>query len=155
MSSTPAPPPQDEGRGRKAGQRHCELRAMTRIASGFDDQQLSPSSSRKRGPITTGLSCFSTVAAPACSTTSACGYGSSLSRGRQGGSCARRQHAAFSRRVASELFIRTALIVSRGRREGRVPARTHGPRAEKSTRQNHRFSRNNRHSLRNGFTAYT
>ena len=58
MSSTPAPPPQDEGRGRKAGQRHCELRAMTRIAPGFDDQQLSPSSSRKRGPITTGLSCF-------------------------------------------------------------------------------------------------
>jgi hypothetical protein len=36
-----------------------------------------------------------------------------------------------------------------------VPARTHGPRATKSTRQNHRYRRINRPSLRNGFTAYS
>jgi hypothetical protein len=42
---------------------------------------------------------------------------------------------------------------TRGRREGRVSADTHGPRATKSTRQNHRFSRNNRPSLRNGFNG--
>ena len=40
----------------------------------------------------------------------------------------------------------------RGRREGRVSADTHGPRAAKSTRQNHRFSQY-RPSLRNGVTA--
>ena len=44
---------------------------------------------------------------------------------------------------------------TRGRREGRVPTDTHGPRATKSTRQNHRFSRSSRPSLRNGFTAYS
>ena len=38
---------------------------------------------------------------------------------------------AFSRRKASEFSLRAALIVSRGRREGRVPTCTHGPRAEK------------------------
>ena len=32
---------------------------------------------------------------------------------------------------------------------------THGSRATKSTRQNHRYRRNIRPSLRNGFTAYT
>jgi hypothetical protein len=41
MSSTPAPPPPDEGRGRKAGQCHCELL-----------ERLSPSSS----PGSTGRS---------------------------------------------------------------------------------------------------
>ena len=57
--------------------------------------------------------------------------------------------------MASEFCLRGALEFVRGRREGRVPAGTHGPRAAKSTRQNHRFSRSNRPSLRNGFTAYT
>src|SRR5215468_8715673 len=42
-----------------------------------------------------------------------------------------RREFVFPRRIASELFIRTALIVSRGRREGRVPTCTHGPRATK------------------------
>src|SRR6266478_4995200 len=42
---------------------------------------------------------------------------------------------------------------TRGRREGRVPARTHGPRATRSTRQNHRYRRIIRPSLRNGFNG--
>src|ERR1700758_5014176 len=50
--------------------------------------------------------------------------------------------------------IDSPLIENRGRREGRVSADTHGPRATKSTRQNHRFSRNNRPSLRNGFNGF-
>src|SRR5712671_4420483 len=53
----------------------------------------------------------------------------------------------------SELLKRTALEIRRGRREGRVPARTHGPRATKSTRQNHRYRRIIRPSLRNGFNG--
>jgi hypothetical protein len=65
------------------------------------------------------------------------------------------QESAFSRRVASELFDLSALITSRGCRECRVPAAPMVRVQQKSTRQNHRFSRNNRHSLRNGFTAYT
>jgi hypothetical protein len=43
--------------------------------------------------------------------------------------------------MASEFFHQFTLIGNRGRREGRVSADTHGPRATKSTRQNHRFSR--------------
>ncbi len=62
--------------------------------------------------------------------------------------------SAFSRRMASEFFHRSTLIENRGRREGRVSADTHGPRATKSTRQNHRFSRNNRPSPRNGFNGF-
>jgi hypothetical protein len=42
---------------------------------------------------------------------------------------------------------------TRGRREGPVPARTHGPRATKSTRQNHRYRRIIRPSLRSGFNG--
>ena len=38
---------------------------------------------------------------------------------------------AFSRRMASEFCLRGALEFVRGRREGRVPAGTHGPRAAK------------------------
>src|SRR5690349_24853005 len=45
---------------------------------------------------------------------------------------------------------------SRQRVQGRPGAdRTHGPRATKSTRQNHRYEPNNRPSLRDGFNAYT
>jgi hypothetical protein len=44
----------------------------------------------------------------------------------------------------------------RGRREGRVSTDTHGPRAMKKARgRNHRFSRIIRHSLRDGFNAYS
>ena len=64
-----------------------------------------------------------------------------------------RREATFSRRDASELFDQTALIETRGRRECRVPAAPMVRVQQKSTRQNHRFSRNNRHSLRNGFNG--
>ena len=135
MSSTPAPPPQDEGRGREAGQRHCELL-----------ERLSPSSSpgstgRSSIPETSGLS-TNVSGMPAAP----------LKAGHDSGGGRR---FAFSRRQASELFIRLALNVSRGRREGRVP---HAPMVrvqQKSTWQNHRYRRINRPSLRNGFTAYT
>jgi hypothetical protein len=43
--------------------------------------------------------------------------------------------------MASELCEDKTLFKARGRREDRAPAGTHGPRAEKSTRQNHRCSR--------------
>jgi hypothetical protein len=44
----------------------------------------------------------------------------------------------------------------RGRRECRVLAATHGPPAkQKAGGSYHRFSQNIRHSLRDGFTAYT
>jgi hypothetical protein len=43
--------------------------------------------------------------------------------------------------TASELCGDKTLFKARGRREDRAPAGTHGPRAEKSTRQNHRCSR--------------
>jgi hypothetical protein len=60
---------------------------------------------------------------------------------------------AFSRRCAPELMLHSCPSKYRGRREGRAPAGTHGPRAEKSTRQNHRLSRGYRPSLRNGFNG--
>src|SRR5262249_36981835 len=44
----------------------------------------------------------------------------------------RRREFVFPRRIASEFSLRTALIASRGRREGRVPTCTHGPRAKKN-----------------------
>jgi len=46
---------------------------------------------------------------------------------------------------------------SKQRRAQRRPGadRTHGPRAEESTRQNHRYEPNIRPSLRDGFTNYT
>jgi hypothetical protein len=47
---------------------------------------------------------------------------------------------AFSRHELSELFESNHPLEGRGRREDRVSADTRGPRAAKSTRQNHRFS---------------
>jgi hypothetical protein len=44
---------------------------------------------------------------------------------------------------------------SRGRREGRVPARTHGPRATKKHAAEPQVWPIIRPSLRDGFTAYT
>jgi hypothetical protein len=52
-----------------------------------------------------------------------------------------RRENAFSRRHASEFFDQITPMGNRGRREDRAPAGAHGPRAEKSTRQNHRLSR--------------
>jgi len=43
--------------------------------------------------------------------------------------------------LASELCQRSTLLPDRGHREGRAPAGARGPRAAKSTRQNHRLSR--------------
>jgi hypothetical protein len=50
-----------------------------------------------------------------------------------GRSC-RSQGVAFSRRGASEFFNQHTLITKRGRREGRVSADTHGPRATRKAR---------------------
>src|SRR3569832_303030 len=51
-----------------------------------------------------------------------------------------RHVSASSRHDLPELCQTAALEINGGRREGRVSADTHGPRAEKSTRQNHRSS---------------
>ncbi len=60
---------------------------------------------------------------------------------------------ALSRRIASEFF--QSIRPHRKQRAQGMPGAgcTHGPRATKSTRQNHRFSRSSRHSLRNGFNG--
>ena len=47
----------------------------------------------------------------------------------------------LSRRDSPELFEKASPSGKRGRREDRAPAGAHGPRATKSTRQNHRLSR--------------
>jgi hypothetical protein len=62
---------------------------------------------------------------------------------------------AFSRRTSRPSYrtIRPSLFE---KAQGRPDAdRTRGPRATRSTRQNHRYEPNVRPSLRNGFTAYT
>jgi hypothetical protein len=66
-----------------------------------------------------------------------------------------RQTSAVPRRNAPELCISFRPSDDRGRRECRVLAATHGPPANKKAGgSHHRYSRL-RHSLRNGFTAYT
>ena len=66
------------------------------------------------------------------------------------------QAVAFSRRKASEFFEQTALIAERGRRECRVSdAPIAACATRKHTRSNYRYTADNRHSLRNGVTAYT
>jgi hypothetical protein len=61
-------------------------------------------------------------------------------------------HSSFRVPAARDARVmhRTCPSEERGRREDRAPAGAHGPRAEKSTRQNHRLSRGYRPSLRNG-----
>src|SRR6266849_8974111 len=54
----------------------------------------------------------------------------------------------------SELLKRTALEIRRGRREGRVPTAPMVRVQQKSTRQNHRYRRIIRPSLRNGFNGF-
>jgi hypothetical protein len=51
-----------------------------------------------------------------------------------------RHASAISRRPAPELCCIVPPSMMRGRREGRASADAHGPRAAKSTRQNHRCS---------------
>jgi hypothetical protein len=68
-----------------------------------------------------------------------------------------RQTSAISRRDASE-FEKPFAQQIRGRRECRVPAAPAASRAKLSEaheRSHHRFRRINRHSPRNGFTAYS
>ena len=67
-----------------------------------------------------------------------------------------RQTTAIPRRQTPGLCFIRVPSENRGRRECRVLAATHGPRAVKKARgRNHRFSRIIRHSLRNGFNAYS
>jgi hypothetical protein len=58
-------------------------------------------------------------------------------------------------RNARVMHRHVALISVRGRREGRVSADTHGPRAKKKHAAEPQVQPNNRPSLRDGFNAYT
>jgi hypothetical protein len=57
--------------------------------------------------------------------------------------------------IRVRVLLRTALMIGRGRREGRVSTDTHGPRATKKHAAVTTGSAATRPSLRNGFTAYT
>jgi len=122
-----------------------------------------------------GLSGIATVSPAICGTYSqgrpggdcvTCSHAGGLSGDRQrhaaastvlGSACdqsARRggQTSLFSRRRCVRVVRNITLCRDRGRREGRAPAGTHGPRATKSTRQNHR-SADVRPSLRGDLTT--
>src|SRR5258708_21016857 len=69
------------------------------------------------------------------------------------GTTAEQDMNSHSRRALRPSFART-LSLENKRAQGRPGAhRTHGPRATKSTRQNHRYRRIIRPSLRNGFNG--
>src|SRR5216683_103076 len=70
------------------------------------------------------------------------------------GTTAEQDISSHSRRALRPSFAST-LSLEKQRAQGRPgAARTHGPRATKSTRQNHRYRRINRPSLRNGFNGF-
>jgi hypothetical protein len=75
---------------------------------------------------------------------------------RKGGARETREHgSAFSRRDAPERCLNFCPRNNRGRRECRVRSAPAAACATKSTRvSNHRYAAINRHSLRDGFTAY-
>ena len=62
---------------------------------------------------------------------------------------------AISPQVCARFIVNFRLLKIRGRRESRVPTAPAVRVQQKSTRQNHRYRRIIRPSLRNGFTAYT